>query len=357
MLAVSFIVPIHNTAKYLKSCLDSVKSQEIESFEILMIDDGSTDNSADIAKSYLTDTRFKYIYQDNQGVSTARNHGLELAEGEWIVFLDSDDSLEPNFLSELLRTAKEKHAEIVACCANYENKGAVCQVHFWDRDSIFSDQDNNAVNKKELYLQLMNPAYKTDPTGITAIGVPWGKIYNKDFLIQNEIKFDTNLRRLQDNIFNMYAFDAAERIVYLDKPLYNYTLDHISHFHFRYQETAPVNYESVIRHRKSFLINTGLFIDFQVQDFYYQEVIRMIDKMLCGYYLNSQNPKSKSEILKELKSKFQDPLYTEAIENGFSKIQSIRIKTYMYLLKKKNYEGLWTLNSFICKFGSVSRTV
>lgn len=350
MPLVSFVVPIHNTAKYLKTCLDSVMNQTIESFETIMVDDGSTDNSADIARAYLSDFRFKYIYQENQGVSAARNLGIKLAEGDWIVFLDSDDSLKQEFLSELLETAKETHAEIVACCANYEKKEVLSQIHFWDSTSVFSDLGSETVSKKELYLQLMNPGYKTDPPGITAIGVPWGKIYKRDLLIQNGILFDTNLRRLQDNIFNMYAFEAAHKIAYIDRPLYNYTLDHIHNFHYKYQETAPLNYENVIRQRKSFLTNSGLFADTQVQDFYYQEVIRMIDKMLCGYYLNPKNPKTKTKILAEMKIKFRDPLYTEAMEKGFSKIQSFRIKTYIYMLRNNKYEGLWTLNSFVRKY-------
>ena len=349
MPSVSIIIPIHNTSKYLKRCLDSVINQNIDSFEVFMIDDGSTDNSAEIAKAYLSDNRYHYIHQENQGVSIARNAGIERAKGEWLVFLDSDDYLEPEFLEKLLTIAEKENAEIVCCCAAYEVNGAEYQISFFKDDTIFSDDELNTVKKKDLYLQLMNPTYQTDPVGITAIGVPWGKIYKRDLILQNQIEFDPNLRRLQDNIFNMYAFDAANKVIYINQPLYGYTLDHLNNFHWKYHSTAPINYELVSQYRKAFLQLKKLIEDPDIKSFYHQEVIRMADKMLCGYYLNDQNPKTKSEIIKELKDEFEKPIFIEAFDNGFAKIQSIRIKTYIYLLKNKHYNILFALNLFFRK--------
>ena len=104
---VSIVIPIHNSADKLKKCLDSVVSQTETDFEVLMIDDGSTDSSGEIANSYTADPRFKYYFQENAGVSVARNRGLSMSSGKWIAFVDSDDSLVDEYLSTLLAAAED----------------------------------------------------------------------------------------------------------------------------------------------------------------------------------------------------------------------------------------------------------
>ena len=350
MVSVSIIIPIHNNSNYLRRCLDSVTNQTIDSFDVFMVDDGSIDNSAEICEEYLSDKRFHYIYQENQGVSVARNTGIKSAEGEWLVFLDSDDFIEPEFLEKLLLKAEKENAEIVCCCAKYEINGTIQQISFYKDDCIFSENEPNTVNKKELYLQLMDNSYKTSAVSVTAIGVPWGKIYKKDLILRKEIEFDPKLKRLQDNIFNMYAFDAANKVVYINEPLYNYTLDHIHNFRWKYHSTAPINYELVSQYRKAFLQSKGLFYDPDINSFYYQEVIRMTDQMLFSYYLNDKNPKNKSEIIRELKDEFEKPMFIEAFDKGLSKVQSIRSRIYIYLLQKKHYSLLFIIHHLFVKF-------
>lgn len=103
MPLVSFIIPIYNREKTLKYCLNSVIQQTMADFEVILIDDGSTDNSADICKAYtLKDNRFHYFYKENGGVSSARNYGISKAQGEWITFVDSDDYIMPYHLNIVL---------------------------------------------------------------------------------------------------------------------------------------------------------------------------------------------------------------------------------------------------------------
>ena len=97
---ISFIVPCYNAAKYLTDLITSIKKQTINDWELLLIDDGSTDNTHEIINKFLNDTRIHYIYQENGGVSNARNHGLQEAKGKYITCIDADDWIEANFIEE-----------------------------------------------------------------------------------------------------------------------------------------------------------------------------------------------------------------------------------------------------------------
>ena len=96
---ISVIIPVYNTEQYLPRCIDSVLASAYQEFEILLVNDGSTDHSPDICRQYAgKDSRIRLINQKNQGVSAARNRGIDASTGDWIVFLDSDDRISPDFL-------------------------------------------------------------------------------------------------------------------------------------------------------------------------------------------------------------------------------------------------------------------
>lgn len=114
MAEISIIIPVYNTESYLEACLQSVADQSFTDFEAIVINDGSTDNSEAIIQKFVSsDSRFKGCSQANQGMATARNTGMKMASGSWLCFLDSDDILDPEFLSKTLAAAKENGADIV----------------------------------------------------------------------------------------------------------------------------------------------------------------------------------------------------------------------------------------------------
>ena len=119
--SITVIVPIYNVEQYLSRCLDSVKAQTFTDFEVVMIDDGSTDRSAEIAERYTDDSRFRLFRQENAGVGATRNKALSLARGEYIAFVDSDDTVLPQHLEKLYDAARESNADIVCgsyCCCD-----------------------------------------------------------------------------------------------------------------------------------------------------------------------------------------------------------------------------------------------
>lgn len=113
---ISVVVPIYNVCDYLDRCLTSLREQSFTDFEVLMVDDGSTDQSAKVARSFAQkDKRFIYIYQDNAGQGSARNHGIRLAKGEYFCFVDSDDYVHSHFLQFLYNRLIQTHSDISVC--------------------------------------------------------------------------------------------------------------------------------------------------------------------------------------------------------------------------------------------------
>lgn len=127
---ISVVVPVYNKQNSIKRCIESVLKQSYINWELLLIDDGSTDNSAKIIQPYLKDDRIHYYHKENGGVSSARNMGIRKAKGEWIIFLDSDDYFLPNALNSLLQTAEPNHVLISAGNYLLEKNGKRIEICF-----------------------------------------------------------------------------------------------------------------------------------------------------------------------------------------------------------------------------------
>ena len=228
---VSVIIPAFNVEKYIEKCIQSVVNQTSRDIEIIVVDDGSTDGTGILCREL--ENRYenvKYFRQENRGVSIARNTGIRESKGDYLMFIDGDDYVEPE-ITELLLEKAEKGHDIVCCCCRTAGEETVYEDHFFRGDrSYYSDED-----KEELFLQLMDPGYGKDGARtVTAIGVPWGKLYRGSFIRSNRLQFDPELKRLQDNMFNMQAFAAAGSIFYFDLPLYDLRVDHIISYYKGY---------------------------------------------------------------------------------------------------------------------------
>ncbi|PEG78941.1 glycosyltransferase, partial [Lactobacillus sp. UMNPBX17] len=188
---VSIIVPIYNAEKYLEECIASITNQTYKNLQIILVNDGSKDKSWELCEKIKdTDNRISITTQSNSGVSVARNRGLELANGEWIMFVDPDDILDKKIVEDLLVNVSSKIDIVASGCygfdGNYKKKDS-----FFEGDRLFNS------DKTDLYLQLMDATHGQSDDFVTAIGVPWGKLYRHIFLKKYNLKFDPKLRRMQ----------------------------------------------------------------------------------------------------------------------------------------------------------------
>lgn len=206
-ILVSIIVPVYNTGEYLYKCLDSIVNQNLQEIELILIDDGSTDNSGEICDYYSEkDKRVCVIHKKNEGVSIARNVGIQAAKGEYIGFIDSDDWIENEMYQELYYYAKETGADIVMCdpCTVYDGNKK-------EADTISSLNESVLLNKKEI-----------TPLNLREIaGSACRCIYKKELLEVHAVQFPTGLPLSEDRIFNLNAIGASKNFYYLKKAYYN----------------------------------------------------------------------------------------------------------------------------------------
>ena len=204
--AISVIVPVYNVAAYVGECLSSLVHQTFTDFEIIAVNDGSTDGSLAILREFESSYPFiRVIDQPNAGVSAARKAGLALAQGKYVTFVDSDDSVATTYLEELY-TAAEKNQADIACCNyffRFEATGLTVTYPF----------AHKSVLNQEQAMQRLVRDYSIQ-------GFLWNKLYRRTLFTENEIPFPSMC--FEDMVMNRELFSHAEKIVTLRKPLYYY---------------------------------------------------------------------------------------------------------------------------------------
>lgn len=207
MEKISIIIPIYNQEKYLEKCLNSIEKQTYQNFEVLMIDDGSTDQSGKICQEfYQRDKRFKYIKQKNAGVAAARNTGLREVAGDLIGFIDPDDWIDPIFYERLMELYKQYKADIVSCGRmEIFDENVPTNMHIVDNYNVMLCNTEEAIT-----LLVENTRIKSHL---------WNRIYVSE--VWEEIYFEEG-RVYEDVCVLHQIFDKAKNLVFTDEPLYYY---------------------------------------------------------------------------------------------------------------------------------------
>lgn len=292
MIKVSIIVPIYNTPeKLLRNCIQSILNQTATSIEIFLVDDGSTNNALTVCNSFSNNQNITVIHQENQGVSVARNTGINKAEGEWIMFVDPDDELEINAIETLLSNA-QKNDDIVAASCFLKKGNDIRTTHFFDGNRYLDSTET----KKEFYCQLL--------WRITNACAPWGKIFRRSLIAENNLTFNTELRRAQDIVFNLYAVHHCRGYRYIDLPLYIYNEDHINAFHNDYKPELAKYYELFAQARYEWMLKTNSFSNDTLKSYYYNGAISILNKILVVGVFHPKNNISYSEKKKKAEQYF-----------------------------------------------------
>ena len=212
-ILISVIIPVYNAEAYLRQCLDSVVEQTLREIEIICVDDGSTDCSLEILREYeRKDPRVQVLSQKNQYAGVARNHGMDLARGDYYLFLDADDFFERNMLEELYRQASALHADICLCGADsfHTQSGNYRTMPRMLNLEEVKKQPFNAFDLEHLY-SLTSPA-------------PWNKLFSADFVHRTGLQFQST-ERINDLYFSYTALALAERIAVVNQILVHYRVE------------------------------------------------------------------------------------------------------------------------------------
>lgn len=302
MVKISIVIPIYNAEDHLQRCVDSVLNQTEKNIEIILVDDGSKDNSIEICKNYLNqDKRVQLIHQENSGVSAARNRGIEQACGEYIGFVDSDDWIEPNMYECLLREANQASADIVICDARTVYEDGKIQA-----DTITQLSGNQILQKSEFTPSLL----------LEMAGSAWRCIYknhryNDKLQKQKTILFPLGVKFSEDRIFNLYAFGQANKICYIKKAFYNRYMNEkstVHRFHQDYFEACKKSMDGIEQ-----AIRYAWEDNNELQKVYLSQFITGAIGAICNYYYKTSTLRA-AERKKMVKGLCEDSQLRNAIE-------------------------------------------
>ncbi|MCD7033149.1 glycosyltransferase [Metabacillus sp. GX 13764] len=208
---VSVIIPVYNAEQYLDECIDSLLNQTLDEIEMIIVNDGSIDKSQQIIESYCrTDSRVRLFYQLNQGVSAARNKGLQMALGKYAAFVDADDYIEPDMLQTLYSSAEEGKYDVVITNFANEIKGI-------KRITKYPFPMNLLLDRQFIEEKILPYLVGTDNFNSVCT-----KLYKTDIIQKHNIEFPLNVDLGEDGIFNMKFFSQAKKVMYIDYAGYNY---------------------------------------------------------------------------------------------------------------------------------------
>lgn len=266
MPKVSVIIPVYNVEKYLKKCLDSVTNQTLSDIEIICINDGSTDNSFQILKEYaLKDNRIKIIMQKNQGQGIARNNAIDIANGEYLSFVDPDDWLELNALEILYFFSLKNDTQIVQF--NYKE--------YKQRTKKYKNRLFYKKIKKLYHFNITKTQYynlqQLKKGCLCNLDLhAWAHFYNSSFVKKNGIKFAPS-KNGEDHLFTNGAKLLSDKIYYVNQTLYNYRCHDKSAVNTRSDENFAVF--NNIKLMKNFIIQHNLWKELENEFYYYQKKV------------------------------------------------------------------------------------
>lgn len=307
---ISIIVPIYGVEKYLNNCVQSLLKQSYKNIEIILVDDGSKDNCPEICDYFGRNYKqVVVIHKENGGLSSARNVGLDSANGKYIVFVDSDDTVELDYVKDLYNCMKRYNCELAACGRNYvfENGKTINKV-------------KNQFSKKFDFYSAMIEMNKFDLFDMSA----WGKIYNKDFF--DDIRFPVG--KLSEDFFIMYRLiEKANEIAYTSKPLYNYLQRKCS-----ISRNKKINHDFIeaAKEQMEYIENKYEYLKGDMRCFYVSSILTVVD-----FYIKN-NVIIDKMLLKQYKKIVKGNIkYINNNKNiGFKK----KIQIYLFSINYKLYK-------------------
>lgn len=323
-MKVSVIVPVYNVAGSLHYCVDSILNQTYKDFELILVDDGSTDKSGEICDRYASENSNIVVnHIENQGVSKARNTGIDIAKGEYVCFIDSDDYVVANYLEKLINI-KDKFTEYdnIWCgfhtVDGYENYNLIQEVLFSDKEEITEISTNYIMTLHEKWLD----------------AGPVCKLYSRRVIMDNKLRFSEELSLGEDLIFNFQYLDCTNgKILVLNQCMYNYVQVGINSLTKKFQKDLINKY---------LIINNTIFncmekwecSEEQFQK-YYKSCFFIYEFVLRNTFKPTSNIKHKfkynRKIMKSVEFQtalansncYIHPIYKFAYKNGLSVLQRL----------------------------------
>ena len=226
MESVSVIVPVYNVEEHIEKCLDSIVGQTYKELEIILVDDGSPDRCGAICEEYAKrDARIHVIHKKNAGLGMARNSGLEIAKGKYVVFIDSDDWIEPDMVERLLAPAQKEKCDLVV-------SGIIREFVGRKRVSFPVGNRVRQIERENILNEVLLPVLGTEPSAPRDIGLEMSvctNLYKREIIEKNKIRFVSERKYLSEDLFfNIHYIMQCQRAILLPDCFYHYRMNNIS---------------------------------------------------------------------------------------------------------------------------------
>lgn len=319
---VSVIIPIYNVAGFIDKGLPFVLNQSYKDLEVILVNDGSTDNSLDICNKWASvDNRVRVISQPNQGAGGARNHGIELAKGDFIYFFDIDDQINRNLIEYCTETAIKYNVEMVVF--GYSN------IETTYNSSVEVSFDNRLIESNHQLRDVF-----VDEFILKTNGFPWNKFYRKNFLDQNNLRFE-NQRIQQDEVFNLKCYRYIKRMYISSQVLYSYYVYEKGNTRSRFIPDRFDIYKSVNQHFNDLLdfwdLHDSRFDSYLLTRFY-NGVLQCM--LFNNVHRNCTWPSVK--VASEMHRIITDNLTIDAFNYADEHFSSIEHRAYRFACRKES---------------------
>lgn len=311
---ISVIVPVYNCEKFLDKCLHSIMNQNFKDLEIILIDDGSTDGSGKICDEWAQkDLRIKVMHQNNSGVSTARNVGIRIATGEYILFVDADDTL-TNDAIQIFSSYSDSNYDLVI--------GSYNEVRNRIKKAIIRKNDEYDQNKIKQNIDDFDKFIST----------PWAKLYRKSIITENNIRFNEKLPLGEDHVFNLEYCKYVNKCLIIDDIVYNYSLGGFASS-IRYYENISELHMTLLKCYDNFGINKSIDVTFykkKIKDQFLGSIMHYL--FFCSYGKAKSKTQEAFNVFNDyLTENWIDSQYYSDIEvKAILNKQYTRLMNYLY---------------------------
>lgn len=332
---ISFIVPAYNVGSYISKCVESIISQSASNWELIIIDDGSSDDTYEICEVYANkDARIKLIHQKNSGVAVARNNGLLLSKGKWVAYVDGDDYINEDFVSILNEyTSSDYNMILFSYKSIYSDK----VVH---HEIIGKERVLNNERVRDLFKDLIDTEQRLPELSTTRTYV-WTKLYRRSFLIDNNIEFEKDVFMYDDILFNLKALCKLNECIYIPYELYMYRIHSESVCH-SYSEKHIDRYIISTLAIRDFLEKNAICSDFK--QLYQKRALVSLCHICRMVLCHRNNSKSYKERKMQFLSLLHEDVFDISLKKEIIKMFSFKKQVCMWLIY---YRLFWVLNIFL----------
>ncbi len=348
MAKVTVAVPAFKIEeKYLRICLDSILQQTLHDIEVILIVDPVDEVCNRVCVEYAgQDDRIRLMQEKDEGYCVWRNYAIERASSKWLMYVDGDDYIAPDNCEIVYEKAEKTQPDILFWGATKVYEGTDRQVPYV---SFHEDiEEFTPVLKELLQMKLLvgDMGFYPAISAKAATGVIWNKLYNREFLLREELRLNPQVDRAEDVVFNMNAFERADKIIFMNRCFYYYRQHAASGVH-RYHEHGIDVFEGALREFRNFIVDYHKSEKF-MQIYYMRCIFFFLDDMKIDF-LHPDNPKSFGTKIREMKQIVAADPYLEAIRNIDLSLVSGAKKLPFILLKCHCIRLLYVFFSLYCK--------